>query len=571
MQPNLDLILSEVTCSYSSQTSCLSQPQSDLRLHPQIRRVKCDETKPHCKLPELSLPYPDILTIRLGKRCTSTGRKCDGYQFPREQTEEAGSTSLSSPPKTYATWSQLFLPSSISRAFQGSTAERRMFHRFQVCTIPVFLGGSESEFWTSLVLKVGCEEPVVRNAIIALGTLHEDYQLRGGKYSNKLLQDPKHQHALQLYGNALRQLNQQLSEGTKTKAKLAIISSILFTCFEILRRNNMAAVIHYQAGMRELIRQLDLAQRESNPSPDPNDTTTPTLQTIPQDELNQLLRVFARYDIQACTFIKPNTERVKISLDLVPPTSFTLSEVRTHLDNLLISVYQLAKSDLAMYRYWPAESVPFEWRIRRDEGVQTFETWLAALEDYFRTAEARLSDADLKALLGMRMQVKVAIITLKTCIDSGPEATFDAFQADFEDVVGRIEHMTTKLQLPEAKPLDNESTGFTMELGIIHPLFFVALKCRDPAIRRRAIVQLKKAGREGVWEGPIVAVMAEKLMEMEEVEVDFEAGETVPEHQRFHEVKKNVDYEGGKVLIDAMRARDATWTKWESVRMAVPF
>lgn len=29
-----------------------------------IRRVKCDETKPNCK------------------RCTSTGRKCDGYEFP---------------------------------------------------------------------------------------------------------------------------------------------------------------------------------------------------------------------------------------------------------------------------------------------------------------------------------------------------------------------------------------------------------------------------------------------------------------------------------------------------------
>jgi Fungal specific transcription factor domain len=409
---------------------------------------------------------------------------------------------------------------------------------------------------------VGQQEPVVRNAIIALGTLHEDYQLRGGKYSRDLIRDPNHQHALSLYGNALRQLNQRLSEGSKTaNARLAIISSILFTCFEILRRNNMTAVVHYQAGMRELLRQMNLPVADSS--------TEGTSERMRQEELKDLLRVFARYDIQACTFSKPKADRVNVQLDLVPPTSFTLAEVRDHLDDLLISVYQLVKSDLGMYRYWKTEAVPVEWRMRRDEGIATFEGWMNALEDFFHTAELKLPPADVKSLLGLRLQIKVAIIMLKTCIDSGPEQSFDAFHHDFEDIVSRVERMTTSLNLVEGKPLDNESTSFTMELGIVHPLFFVATKCRHWILRRRAITQLKKAGREGVWEGPIMAILAERLVQIEEDGVSN--GDEIPEVNRIHDLEKDVDYEGKRVMVQMTKARDSTWQNWQMIREQVHF
>ena len=206
---------------------------------------------------------------------------------------------------------------------------------------------------------------------------------------------------------------------------------------------------------------------------------------------------------------------------------------------------------------------------------------------------------------------------LETSIDSGPETGFDVFGPEFEDIVARVERMTEKLGLPEARPLDNESTSFTMELGVIHPLFFVACKCRHRLVRRRAIAQLRKAGREGVWEGPIVAVLAERLVEMEEgaadeeevedegvdmssgprrlAEGDGDGGEwadelgmsssssshggaeaevgprSVPEGRRWHDIRKDVDYETCRVLVEGKRARDLTWTRWETVRMAVPF
>ncbi|KAJ9609744.1 hypothetical protein H2200_006072 [Cladophialophora chaetospira] len=506
------------------------------------------------------------------KRCTSTGRKCDGYEFPKEPSTSSTSTTLSPPQRRPSVFEYLFEPNSITKPFQGTTQERRIFHRFQYCTVPAFAGGSETGFWTKLVLKVGQEEPVVRNAIIALGTLHEDYQDRCGKYSPQLIEDQSYQHALKLYGGALRELNQRLNEPTKSNAKLAIIASILFACFEVLRRNNMAAVIHYQQGMRELIRQMNLPQSDETSLTPYSPGARAKFREMPQDEVDELLRVFARYDIQACTFSKDRAEPLSAPFGQLPrilPTNLTLGQVRVHLDNLLVSVYQLVKSDARMYRYWKRDAVPLEWQSRRQEAVDIFDAWKVALDNFFTAQASRLSTTDIKGLLGLRLQIMTAVIMLKSCIDSGPETTFDAFQDDFEDMISKVEQMTTALSISEQRPLDDEQTPFTMELGIVHPLFFVACKCRDWSLRRRAVAQLKRAGKEGVWEGPIMAVLARRIIELEEE--GLSRGSLVPEANRFHEIRKNVDYDGRKILFEATKALDPAWKSFSVHRDAVSF
>ena len=519
----------------------------------------------------LYCPYQCSLDL-LGKRCTSTGRKCDGYEFRKDTSSSSASTTLSPPQRRPSVFEYLFEPNSISKPFQGTTQERRIFHRFQYCTVPAFAGGSETGFWTKLVLKVGQQEVVVRKAIIALGTLHEDYQDRCGKYSPEVIDDQSYQHALKLYGGALRELNQRLNEPTKSNAKLAIIASILFACFEVLRRNNMAAVIHYQQGMRELIRQMNLPTSDENSLTQYSPNKRAKFRQMPQDEVDELLRVFARYDIQACTFSKDRAEPLSAHVGQLPrilPTDLTLSQVRIHLDNLLVSVYQLVKSDARMYRYWKSNAVPLEWQNRRQEAIDVFGAWMVALENFFKTHVLRLSGSDVKSLLGVRLQIKTAVIMLKVCIDSGPESTFDAFQDDFEDMVSKVEEMSKALSIPEQRPLADEQIPFTMELGIVHPLFFVACKCRDWSLRRRAVAQLRRAGKEGVWEGPIVAVLARRIIELEEE--GLSQREFIPEENRFHEIRKNVDYDGRQVLFEATKALDPAWKTFSVHREAVSF
>lgn len=472
----------------------------------------------------------------------------------------------------------------MSQPFEGTLQEKRLFHRFQVRTVASFNGGSEANFWTKVVLKAGQQEPVVRNAIIALGALHEDYQIRSGKYDAQLNEDKSYQDVALLYGKALRQLNQRLNEPTKENAKIAIICSILFACFEVLRRNNMAAVVHYQQGMRQLMRQMSMPTDPrspddasiANPSLCSNDpgALTVRFREIPEDELDDMLRVFARYDIQACTFSKDVAERLDITSASRPPSvpvDLTIPQIRTHLDNLLICVYQLIKSDLRMYRYWDIAAVPPQWQQRRTEAIATFSDWLAALEVFFADPEkmGKMTPYEEKSLLGLRLQTRIAIIMLKMSIDHKPETCYDTFKPEFDDMVTRVEKIFGNLALVDARPLDAETVDFTMELGLIHPLFFIAAKCRDWNIRRRAVALLRKAGKEGVWDGPIMAVLAQKIMKLEEQGIA--RGTTVPERNRFHEVKKVVDYDNRCVMFELSKPMDGSYVSWHVHRDAITF
>lgn len=49
---------------------------------------------------------------------------------------------------------------------------------------------------------------------------------------------------------------------------------------------------------------------------------------------------------------------------------------------------------------------------------------------------------------------------------------------------------------------------FTVDMGIIYPLFSTACKCRDGLLKRRAIHELVRAGSEGLCSGNIMAAAA---------------------------------------------------------------
>lgn len=463
-------------------------------------------------------------------------------------------------------------PHSLNTVFQGTTQERRAFHRFKYRTVPAFCGGSESEFWNELVLSASVAEPVIREAVIALGTLHEDHESRGGRYDESTTTSPAYKESSLLYGRAIRHLYQRIDTVAGETANLAVIASILFACFEVLRRNNMAAVIHYQNGMRQLMKQMNARSQHQLGPPDSMNEKQPLVRLSPQDDMDTMLRVFARYDVHASTYSRIKAEKLSVGLPKMPPNDVGLTEVRRYLDNLLIAVYQLVKSDLSMFRYWKTDEVASVWLDKRDEAVTNFQGWLDALERSMPSDAVTLRNHGItgsKSILGVILQIKIAMIMLRTCIDCGPETSFDAFTPDFEEMVSRVENITHILGLSDAAPLQRDVVPFSMELGFVHPLFFIAWKCRDWNIRRRAISQLKKCGKECAWEGPIMAVMASRIAEIEEE--GLLPGEFVPETNRIHDIMKVVDCDERQVRAELRLAQDLTWKRWTTVRVAVPF
>lgn len=423
-----------------------------------------------------------------------------------------------------------------------------------------------------MVLQTAVSEPVIRDAVIALSTLHEDYENRGGTYNQGVFISTPYKEAALLYGKAIKDLYRRIDTGKGETSSLAVIASILFACFEILRRNNMAAILHYQNGMRALMKQMNDRDRPSiEDGSMPSDGST-ILRSRPQDDLDRMLRVFARYDVQACTYYKQRAEVITVDLSAVPPNEVGLTEVRQYLDNLLIAVYQAVKSDLSMFRYWSRAEVPHTWIEKRDQALETFQGWLDVLEKSIPSDAVTLRNHGIlasKSILGLILQIKVAMIMLRTCIDCGPETTFDQFGPDFEEIVSRVENLTGTLGLKEGKPLGRETVPFSMELGVLHPLFFVATKCRDGQLRRRAISQLRKCGKEGAWEGPIMAVVAEKVAEIEEAGSSKRVN--IVESARIHDIRKTVVYDERVVMVEFKLAQDSTWKSWRTTRQRIPF
>ncbi|KAI1651884.1 uncharacterized protein F4817DRAFT_364807 [Daldinia loculata] len=185
------------TATTSTKRKRASKPKVRTGCITWIRRVKCDETKPSCT------------------RCTSTGRKCDGYDgappprpkkpassspdqlatpFPTPTTATDGypgprhDPARNSPAAAYRgnPASQILRP--LAADIEGTEEERLYFHRFrQAAEAGLALHASSlgASFWRRLVPQVGHSDPAVRHALIALGAAYESMQLQQGQHQQE--------------------------------------------------------------------------------------------------------------------------------------------------------------------------------------------------------------------------------------------------------------------------------------------------------------------------------------------------------------------------------------------------
>lgn len=197
---------------------------------PLERRIKCDEAKPHCR------------------RCTSTGRKCDGY---------------GSPVYDHRVRLPLNLPPVLK--LSGSERENRCFQFFYERTVPSLAGYCGSEFWSRFVLQVSQHEKSIWHALIALGSLHENFendQQIPGLWLSRYGQD---NFALQEYVTAIRALlpptdshSLENTDSSKLTVDVFLISCMLFACFEVcsfdfvLRLAALTRLRFYRATMTPL-------------------------------------------------------------------------------------------------------------------------------------------------------------------------------------------------------------------------------------------------------------------------------------------------------------------------------
>jgi hypothetical protein len=89
------------------------------------------------------------------------------------------------------------------------------------------------------------------------------------------------------------------------------------------------------------------------------------------------------------------------------------------------------------------------------------------------------------------------------------------------------------------------SPFFAFDMGINVSLYTVAVMCRDPVVRRKAISILDSGNRqEGLWNGRMAARLANHILSQEESGLYVRCAQDVPDNSRVRDIR--VDFLGNR-------------------------
>ena len=474
-----------------------------------IRRVKCDETKPECNM------------------CISTGRACDGYVIkPRKKRSDAAI--VKEPSLTPE------IVKEPSPTPEIGVSELRALRFFYQKTAPSLSSYFDADFWTYLVMQMSYAEPAIRHAIIALGALHEQREQEVKMLPNlpsvhnvdprkapsseaTKPDDRNNRFALAQYNKAIGHLSKRLD--SNTSVEVALLACILFVCVEFLRGDAQPAISHFTSGMT-----IALAYFHTNSS----HTAAATLERIKE----YMLPFFNRIELLSALFGNdPQWEYPVKTIEAVPDEFHSMKEARdsiVHLCNLNIRFIRVLKDR----RY--DRLISPEHYARQSELLRQLDIWSSALDTILFSD--KITERDLDAAKTLRIHLIIAQLWLKSAT-MPEECANDQWTTEFDAAVSLAEDIHS-IHGTEEQQANADYSTFLFDMEVISPLYYVALRCRHPQVRRRAIQVLKKSRRrEGLWDSEMAAAIAERDMEIEEANLSaFDGSELPPEEVRIHDI-----------------------------------
>lgn len=504
-----------------------------------IRRIKCDEQKPACQ------------------KCKSTGRNCDGYEDPRQWIV------VVSPPSR----------SPLSDGFEDDKA-RHFFDLFRSISASELSRFFDGGIWGNLVLQAAHSSPAVRHAVISLASSHEKYKAGPTPIPWNLPTLPKgYIYAAQEYGKAVRHLRKHLSEDSQQNHTTALICGVLFICIEVLQGNGIGALQHLDGCIRML---NEIRSRASLPL---QGTSSVLRKTIENEIEDDLLPMFTRLDLEAALFVgfRPPLLEVNFSPLLEPEVSMlafsNVSEASNSLHSLMIQIGKFIRQSLESRRYRIIGDVPLHVFGKQQNFLRQLSYWERAMDAFLvqLRLEAPQSIQNFqKQITLLQIHHKVTTIWLSTSLQA-EETMNDAFIPMFSEIVRLAASLNGSLTVESAEVPQSPPRTFSLETGIIQPLFWVAIKCRDGHIRREAHAELRKCPQEGVWLGMVEAAIANRVIEIEEAgsiecsssKETFKRAEDIPEWVRIHGVDMTPDTNRRVVKMEYLQRPNGPDGEWD--------
>lgn len=452
--------------------------------------------------------------------CKRSGRKCDGYSPLGSSTN---------PSKELST----------TTAVTSSEGERRALEFFFHRTAPQLAGFFEGSFWKGSVLQLSLAEPAIRQAIAAIGLVHEQegsFQLSPRSRIGSTRPD----FAVQLYNRAIRSIIERSATDTNA-IPIVVVASILFTCFEFFQRNSTAATTHVSSGIN-LLR----TWRENAGGP-----KGPWGQRYLSFESHfietELAPIISLFNINACGFGAGPRDRILLNavdnsgLVVLADRFETLREARVGLVDLVtaaVSLFQQMDHSVSEGQFPAASTLTLLNRIRF-----ALDRWKANFEDLTRRRQSTWDKDQKSAANAIRIMWHSSDIGITTYrIDS--ESAWDAHRPVYEEIVQLVDSLISD---PDRYP-DELSKTLSLDPGLIFPLHAVAWKCRWPDIRRKGLdLLLRIPKREWLYDASHYHAIFSRIMAIEEAHLDLPSDtdrDTVameeesmlpPEHVRIHD------------------------------------
>lgn len=360
--------------------------------------------------------------------------------------------------------------------------------------------------------------------------------------SGKLLPRPKEapkmstlhrEFALLKYGKAVKSMRAVL---VASEPRQTLIACLLIFCFEMLLNNRVPAIIHFISGQRLLMQWREREMLEKGRPP-----TSVELEDDLCEAFNHLdLQISTISDQRSLKFHVDFLEEGAKAVKLMPETFNDLIEARRYLVLIMgISHHFLATTweatnTAGLSREFLLKSpggipvatgfnifsttniVPVMLPAKQQRYANDISRWFRAFAPHSRNTrlptvagEREFHMATLMQIHGIATKISLAGVLFTE------ECSYDSFLPQFREMLDLIHIIVDAYQKRggETSPGDNT---FSLDLGIIPPLFLLLIRCRDRVLRRHTIAILKIWHAELCWHPRLIAEIGTFLLEVEE-------------------------------------------------------
>jgi hypothetical protein len=163
--------------------------------------------------------------------------------------------------------------------------------------------------------------------------------------------------------------------------------------------------------------------------------------------------------------------------------------------------------------------------------------WNDVFQAFLNRSRSNLLKEEVRHIKILQIQYYTGVIHMVGSLHS-EESIYDSFDDIFQSIVCLSEDLLSECTATSTANI------FSLEMGLTHPLYLTAIKCRLCHIREKSISLLQSvSNREGIWDSVVFVKIARKLKQFEEEGLDETFLQTfrIPEFKRVHSMGVDMD------------------------------